>query len=793
MIKNYFKIAFRNLWRHKTFSFINIMGLTVGLTACFLIFLFVNFEMSYDSFHSKSDRIYRLVTDLKTPSDDLHIPVTSWAFAPKIKSELPEVEAFTRVSQGSYLIKKDNLKFQEDNMLFADSSLFKVFDFKLMKGNPQTVLSNPFSIVLSETYAKKYFGNEDPVGKILLFSGDNTPATVTGVMKDIPENSQIKTDFFVSMSTLTQDLEKGVDDEWGNFGAITYLLLKPGANAAALEKKLPGFLNNWIGKDMDKAQMHYTLLLEPLRDVYLYSTRNGATSGNIKNVYIFSLIALFILLIACFNFINLTTARASERAKEVGVRKVAGATKNQLAQQFIGESVLICLIAFALSIALSVLFLPIFNHLSGKIISPGIFSNFTYIGVLLVISILIGLMAGFYPALVLSSFKPVVVLKGKFTTGSKGSLLRKGLVVAQFSISIALIIGTIIVYSQMQFMRSQDLGFNKDQMMLLTTGSDPASDAFKQSVASIPGVKSVSLSSSAPSLDNNAAYSEIENKNGDLQVGTLGLYDVDVDFIPQYKMKLLAGRNFSKDFPSDTSQSIIVNEATVKMFGYTSAEQIIGKRYKQWGKEGKIIGVIKDFHFRSLQENIEPLSMRMNKRSQDLASINIASANMPETIAAIESKWKEMIPGRPFSFSFLDESFNKQYVSEDRFGKLFLDFSILAILISCLGLLGLASYSTLQRKKEIGVRKVLGATVSNITGLLSKDFIKLVLIALVIASPIAYWGMHKWLQGFAYRINIQWWVFIIAGFIALFIALFTVSFQAIKAAIANPVKSLRSE
>jgi putative ABC transport system permease protein len=793
MIKNYFKIAFRNLWRHKTFSFINIMGLAVGLTACFLIFLLVSFEMSYDSFHTKSNRIYRLVTDLKTPSDDLHIPVTSWAFAPKIKSDMPEVEAFTRVSGGSFLVKKDNLKFQEDKMLFADSSLFEVFDFKLIKGNPHTVLKNPFSIVLSESAAKKYFGKEDPMGKILSFSGDNIPATVTGIMRNIPENSQIKTDFFVSMSSFTQNINKGIDDQWGNFGAVSFLLLKPETSADALEKKFPQFLNNWIGKDMDKAQMHYTFFLEPLQDVYLYSTRDGGKSGNIKNVYIFSLIAIFILLIACFNFINLTTARASERAKEVGVRKMAGATKNQLAKQFIGESILLCLIAFLLSLALSALFLPMFNQLSGKIISPGIFSDLSKIGNLFLLSIFIGLLAGAYPAIVLSSFKPIVVLKGRFTTGMKGVLLRKGLVVAQFSISIALIIGTIIVYSQMQFMRMQDLGFNKDQMMILDTNGDPAGGTFKQSISTIPGVKSVSLSSSAPSLGNSSAYSEVENRNGDLQVGTLALYNIDVDFIPQYEMKIIAGRNFSKDFPADTTHSMIINEAAVKMFGFSSADQIIGKRFKQWGREGKVIGVIKNFNYRSLQKNIEPLSMRLEPNSQSLVNINIQSANIPGTIAAIESKWKEMIPGRPFSYIFLDESFNKQYENEDRFGKLFFNFSILAILISCLGLLGLASYSTLQRTKEIGVRKVLGASVSNITSLLSKDFIKLVLIALLIASPIAYWGMYSWLQSFAYRIDIHWWIFIVAGLIALFIALFTVSFQAMKAAMANPVKSLRTE
>ncbi|HEU5366152.1 MAG TPA: ABC transporter permease [Hanamia sp.] len=793
MIKNYFKIAFRNLWKNKVFSFINILGLTVGMTACFLIFLYVKFELSYDAFNTKANRIYRLVTDLKTPSDNLHISVTSWSFAPKIKSELPEVQSFTRVSDGSFLITKGDKKFQEDKMLFADSSLFHVFDFKLLKGNPNTALKDPYSIVLSQTYAKKYFGNENPLGQILLFSGDHIPATVTGVMKDIPDNSQIKTDFFVSMSTLTKKINPGIDDQWGNFGATSYLLLKPETNAIALEKKLPALLKNWIGTDMDKAQMHYTLSFEPLRDVYLYSDRDGSKTGNIRNVYIFSIIAIFILLIACFNFINLTTARASERAKEVGIRKVVGASKRQLGGQFIGESILLCLMAFILVVGLSALLLPSFNHLSGKIISHGIFSNLSYLLILFFASIAIGFIAGIYPALVLSSFKPIVVLKGRFSTGTKGILLRKGLVVAQFTISITLIICTIIVYSQMKYMRGQDLGFNKDQMIIVDTNGDSARFALKQSLLNIPNVKSVSLSSSAPGMGNSSAYSQIENKQGDMQVGTLALYNVDYDFIPQYKIKMVAGRAFSKDFASDTTQALILNEAAVKQFGYNSPDQIIGKKFDQWGRQGKVIGVMKDFHYRSLQENIMPLSMRINPHDDGLVNINVASANIPKTLAAIEHKWKEMIPARPFSYNFLDDTFNKQYLDEDRFEKLFFNFSILAIFISCLGLLGLASYSTIQRTKEIGIRKVLGASVSGITSLLSKDFIKLVLIALIMASPVAWFGMHKWLQGFAYRINIGLWVFILAGVLAILIALLTVSFQAIKAAVANPVKSLRSE
>lgn len=539
--------------------------------------------------------------------------------------------------------------------------------------------------------------------------------------------------------------------------------------------------------------MHYTLSLEPLRDVYLYSDRDGSKTGNIRNVYIFSIIAVFILLIACFNFINLTTARASERAKEVGIRKVVGASKRQLARQFIGESVLLCLMAFILVVGLSVLLLPSFNHLSGKMISDGIFSNLRYLILLFFASVCIGLIAGIYPALVLSSFKPIIVLKGRFSSGTKGILLRKGLVIAQFSISIALIIGTIIVYSQMKYMRDQDLGFNKDQMIILDSNGDSSRFAFKQSLLSIPKVKSVSLSSSAPGMGNSQAYSQIENKNGDMQVATLARYSVDFDFIPQYKIKMIAGRAFSKDFATDTTQAIILNETAVKQFGYSSPDQIIGKRFDQWGRKGKVIGVMKDFHYRSLQENIKPLSMVIEPNAEDLVNVNVSAADIPQTLATIESKWKQMIPARPFSYTFLDDTFNKQYLDEDRFEKLFFNFAILAIFISCLGLLGLASYSTLQRTKEIGIRKVLGASVSGITSLLSKDFIKLVLIALVIASPIAWFAMHQWLQGFAYRINIGFWVFILAGLLAILIAILTVSFQAIKAAIANPVKSLRSE
>jgi putative ABC transport system permease protein len=794
MIKNYFKIALRNLWKHKAFSIINITGLSIGITACFFIFMYVGFELSYDNMHSKADRIYRLVTDIKTPTETINTGVTAWPFAPNIKNDFPAVESFVRISGGSFLVRKGNVKFQEERSAFADSTFFKVFDFKLVKGDPKTALSEIATIVFSESAAKKYFGNTDPMGQTVLITGDAIPAKVTGIMKDIPENSQIKADMLISMVSLTQKFNKGLDNQWGNFGASSYLLLKPGTNPKTLEAQLPAFLERRNGAEEKKQQMFFKLLLEPLKTVYLYSKRNGQESGSITNVYVFGIVAIFILLIACVNFVNLTTARSVERAKEVGIRKVVGAERSQLASQFIGESVVLCLIAFLLTIVLSVLFLPLFNQLAGKTISAGIFSNWYYVTLLFITSVGIGLIAGLYPALVLSAFLPVSVLKGRFSSGTKGNALRKTLVIAQFTISIALIIGTIIVYTQMSFMQNRDLGFTKDQMLILDTNGDPAGNALKEAIATIPSVKSTANSSSVPGGGNPGAYSEIENKKGDLQIANLDLYFVDWDYVNQFKIKLVAGRAFSRGFGTDTAQAMLLNEAAVKLFGYSSPQQAVGRRFKQWGREGKIVGVMKDFHFRSLQEVIKPLSMRIELKNLGLISVKISSQNTPATLAAIESKWKTFIPNRPFSYYFLDEFFDRQYRAEQRFGKLFLNFAVLAIFISCLGLLGLASYSTLQRTREIGIRKVLGATVPGIVNLLSKDFLILVAISFLVASPLAGIFMnYYWLKGFAYRIDESWWIFAIAGILALVIALGTISFQAIRAATSNPVKSLRSE
>lgn len=794
MLKNYLRVAFRNLWRHKGFSLLNILGLTIGMSACFLIFLYVKFELSYDDFHSKANRIYRVVTDINNPSEVLHFSVAAPAMPVAAKRDFPEIEKQVRFRPANMLVRRGaSVQIQDDKAAIADSTFFEVFDFPLLEGDPATALRDPYNIVLSESAAKKYFGSVDPMGQQLLLTGDSHPGKVTGVMKDMPENTELKADMLVAMNTGADDSTN--DQNWGGFGDFTYFLLKPNTRAQALQKKFPAFLERHIGKMMKEGNQTYTYILEPLKDVYLKSTRGGTAKGSMTNVIVFSIVGIFILLIAGINFINLTTARSTERAREVGIRKVIGAERGQLTGQFLGESVILCLIAFVLSVGVCAALLPSFNFLAGKTIRTGIFNHPAYILSLLGIGIGIGLLAGIYPALVLSSFQPIVVLKGRFATGTRGLLLRKGLVITQFTISIGLIVATLLVGFQLNYMRSQDLGFNKDQELVLDTHGDNHRDALKADLRGLPGVESVAMSSGTPGSGAMNAYSVIQNQKGEMQICAPDLFFVDFDYIPQYQLKLLAGRAFSRAFGADTTQAMVINEAAVRMLGYHRPQDAIGRDFSQWGRKGKIIGVVKDFHYSSLQEVIRPLSLRIEPGGCDEISVKVSTANLKGTIAAIERAWHTAIPYRPFSYFFVDEMFDRQYRSEDRFGKLFLYFSALAIFISCLGLLGLASYSTLQRTKEIGVRKVLGASVGGIVGLLSKDFLWLVAIAFLIATPVSFVLMKGWLDGFYYRVNIYsaWWIFVLAGLGALAIALFTISFQAIRAATTNPVTSLRSE
>jgi putative ABC transport system permease protein len=650
--------------------------------------------------------------------------------------------------------------------------------------------------VLTATTARKYFGNENPLGKSMILEGKQA-ATVTGVMPDVPDNSHFKFDLLVSFTTLSKIFAPGIDDQWGNFGSYTYVLLKPHVSAATLERKIPALVEKKIGTFMKENNMYYTYFLEPLTNVYLRSKRDAPETGNLTNIYIFSIVAAFILLIACINFMNLVIARSAERAREVGIRKVVGAMRRQLTVQFLSESILLSFLAFLLAGILCEVLLPFFNNFSGKIIAHRLITDGTYWLTLLGLVVLVGLVAGFYPALVLSRFMPVSVLKGRFVNSANGLLLRKTLVVVQFVISVGLMVGTLVASRQLHFMRSRQLGFQKEQMLMVSLGDREFmaknAQALRGQIAVMPGVQSVALSSHTPGGGNMGAATAIENRNGEMQTTNMALYSVDFDFIPHYGIKMAAGRAFSPQFSTDSTEALVINEAAANAMGYSSAEQAVGRRFDQWGRKGRIIGVVKNFHISSLKEKIAPLTMRINPEDFRLFALKVKAENTPATIAALGRLWKSAVPQRPLDYFFLDEAFDKQYRAEERFGQLFLYFSGLAVFIACLGLFGLTAYTTAQRTKEIGVRKVLGASVGSIVALLSQDFLRLVMVAILIASPIAWWAMNKWLEDFEYRTTVEWWVFALAGLLALGIAILTVSYQSIKAALTDPVQSLRSE
>jgi putative ABC transport system permease protein len=801
MLKNYFKIAFRNLWRKRAYSFINVAGLAVGMACCFLIFLYVHFELSYDRFHQKADRIYRVVGDLKSSTETLHWYVTPGPLARSIKSEFPQVQEVTRFINGSVLIQKGHFKFSETQSIWADSSIFSVFDFPLLYGDPRTALKEPNSVVLSETAAVKYFGHVNPVGQHLLLTGQNLPGIVTGLMKDIPENSHIRADMLVSMSTYTRSIQNWVETSWGDYLFSTYLLLSPGADPATLQSKLPALVQKYEGSELKNKNTSYALWLEPTTSIYLHSSYGAPVTGSLDNVHILTVIGIFILLIAAVNFINLSTARSVERAKEVGIRKCAGAKSVQLIGQFLIESMLIAIVAFTLALALCHFLLPLFNQLSGKTISGGIFDSLAYPFWLLMLALGIGLLAGVYPALVLSSFKPVIVLKGHFSSGSRGVVLRKALVVAQYTISISLVVSTLVVYSQLNFMERQPLGFDKDQVLIVSNGFDPGVPAFKRDIAAIPAVEGSTLTSSIPGRTYNANGNDIwpmniENSKGQWERMNVAFYNADADFLPLYKIQLLAGRNFYKGTRND-SANVILNKTAALSLGYTESTlgQLIGKKNKGTGDSAvsTVIGIVDDFHFHSLKEPIRPLCIQTSQWWWQFLSVKVKTGDLPVTLSALADQWQKAVPTRPFTYFFLDEDFNSQYGAEKRFGHLFIYFSALALFISSLGLLGLSAYSTLQRTREIGIRKVLGASVSGIVGLLSGDFVKLVVVAFLFACPISWLAMHRWLQGFAYRTTLDGGLFALAGAGALLIAVMTISLQAIRAALANPVKSLRTE
>ena len=820
MLKNFFKVALRNLLKRKTYTLINILGLATGMAVCLLIVLFVQSELNYDQQHKKGKNIYRLVLDRIYPGR-----TTSYSFIPQsigaaVKAEFPEVQESVRLfnftgDNGNFFLRIGNKVFEEKRVLAADSNFFRVFSCKILKGDPATALMKPNSVVINETTAKKYFGSADAAINKTFETQDNNNNNnifqITAICADWPENSHFLFDLLIS----TTGFEFTRDLNYINFSAHTYLLLRPGATAKTLEAKFPLIIKKYVAGDIEKRfgesieqffkegnGYHYHL--QPLQKIHLISDMEGELrpNGSLKAVYIFSLVAIFILALACINFINLSTARSMERAREVGIRKTFGSERKALIAQFLLESVVISFISILIAFGLIALLLPLFNQLSGKSLTVIYFLQPLNILFILAFAVTIGLIAGLYPAFVLSSFKPILVLKGRFKSQKYGLALRNGLVVFQFAISVILIVSTIMVNQQMRYMLGEKIGFRKDHVIMVerTDLLGQQTKAFKTELAKISGVESVSGTSAMPGQQNffGLSYQEVGSKE---QVTGRGIF-VDDSYPKVLGLELKEGRFFSKEFSTD-SLALILNEKAVNEL---KLKNPVGTRFKSPdpflnAPDGSsyiytVIGVVKDFHFQSLHQKIAPLFFNYSGKFGEVSAttaLRIKAGNFKDAVAAVENTWKKFVKDRPFHYAFLDQTLARQYLSEQTTQKIFTIFSSLAIFIACIGLLGLAAYTTQQRTREISVRKVLGATVGNIVAMLSKDFLKLVLVAALIAFPIAWWGMHKWLQNFEYKINIGWWVFAIAALAATLVALFTISFQAIRAAIANPVKSLRTE
>lgn len=809
MIRNYLKIAFRNLARYKFISFINLFGLTVGLTCCLLITTYILNELSYDRYNTNAENIYRVTRDFNNEDGvvSLRLSTISPPFGYYLPTDFPEIKKMTRLLDNGItpLRYKDKL-INEQNVFFADENLFDVFTVKVLKGNPRTALAGPFSVMLTEEMAKKYFGDEDPMDKVIR-ANNQFDVKVTGIYKAFPANSHIHPGMLVSFNTLKDSAvygEKNLETNWGNNSFFTYLLLPPHYDTRRMLGQFPGFIDKrmynqeYVGK---KASKYTKLGLQKLSDIHLYSHTDyeAEPNGDIKRVYIFSAIAFFILLIACINYMNLSTARSALRAREIGIRKVVGAQKKEIIFQFLSESVLLSWMAILMAFGLWYLTLPALNKISGQEISPIILLKWQVLAPLFLTPFVVGFISGIYPALFMSSFQPIRTLKGLLKTGGNSISFRKVLVIVQFAISIILIITTAIVFEQLHYMQKKSLGFDKEHIAVLPYNNalNDKYETFRTELLANSNFKDLTRTSRIPTgrlLDDMGAYT----LSGDSMKATntdIKFVSVDYDFVPTYGISIAAGRNYSRDYGTDTS-GFVLNESAVKAIGWKTPQEAIGKDFKYGDVKGHVIGVIKDFHFESMHQSIVPLVLIMLPPSFHYfnnLSIKFSGNNIAASLSHLEATWKKILPDIPYQYTFLDENFDKLYQAEQRQGNIFTIFSCIAIFIACLGLFGLSAFAISQRIKEIGIRKVLGADVSTIVALLSRDFLKLVIISAVIAFPVAWYFMNKWLQDFAYRVDMPWWIFILAGIAAGCIALLTISFQAIKAAIANPVRSLRTE
>jgi len=798
MLANYLKMAWRNIRKQKGYSIINLSGLAIGMACCLLILLFVKDEMSYDRHHANANRIYRLIIDGEVGGSLSHFALAPFAAPEAFANEIPEVESFVRILRiGRRMIfKYQERSYEEEGYLLADETFFSIFSHSFLSGDPRTALDAPGSMVITKSTAHRLFGSEDPLGKTIVDEdGDNIH--VTGIIEDVPRNSHFSFNGIISMKTLNEQ-QQVLLQQWLSINGWAYLLLKEGADPMAAQDKFAAITEKHTGEESREFGLSITYFLQKLTDIHLRSKLQGEIepTGDITYIYVFSVIALFILLIACINFMNLSTARSASRAREVGLRKVFGSYRKNLIAQFLSESTLLSLAGLLVSVGLTMLALPLFNHFSGKEMTAAALIQGPVLIAMLVLIIFTGLLAGSYPAFFLSGFQPISVLQGRLSRGSRSSILRKVLVVFQFAISIALIVGTGIVLQQIKYMKNKNLGFDKEQLMVVLVQNRDTVQNFqtvKSELIQNPNIRNVSFSSVVPGQGGELRLMIPEGKS---KTETYDMYVTrcDHDFLETLGMELIAGRNFSREFTTDTTEAYIVNEIAASKFGWT-AEEAVGKTLTfAEGRPGKIIGVVRDFHFQPLRQSIEPLALMIEEQRLAFASVKISTVNVSETIEFVKEKWMVREPGREFSYSFMDEDFAARYTAEERLSQILSSFALLAIFIACLGLLGLASFTAEQRTKEIGIRKVLGASVNNIIFHLSKEFAKWVLIANIIAWPAIYVLMNKfWLSSFPYRIRPSLPIFLVAGAASLLIALLSVGLQVIRASMADPAKSLRYE
>ncbi|MBT5876569.1 MAG: FtsX-like permease family protein [Candidatus Latescibacteria bacterium] len=799
MFFNYVKISLRNIRRRKAYAVINILGLAIGLSSCIFIMLYVQDELNRDRFHTRADRLYRVTNDYSSDTGVSSAARTAPLLGPELEAEFPEVEQSVRFKTfGGIAAHGDKRFYEQDGFYAVDSEIFQVFTFPLIKGDPSTALQDPFSLVLSLETARKYFGDEDPMGKTITIREDYE-FTVTGVLAPIPFNSHIQVQLLMSFGALETFYGSDALNTWQNNIYYTYLLLREGTDSSVLASKIPAFVERNISPGLSEGTS-IALPLQLVTDIHLYSDRQHdlQTGGDITSVYLFSGIAIFILIVACINFMNLATARSAGRAREVGLRKAVGAVRGQLISQFLGESVVFAVLAALLALVIVQFALPAFNEIAGKQLAVGAIFSFEIAVIIGAMILLSGVLAGSYPALYLSAFEPARVLKGKVQASRSGRLLRQWLVVLQFAISIALIAGTDIAFKQLNFLRTTDMGFDKEQILVVPFFWEPIVQqrygALKSELEGLPSVDRITASGDIPGRMFTSLSYNTERDDGPASGGITSLL-VGSDFAKTYKATLVAGRDFDSGRQLDASgKGYILNEAAVSAIGWNSPDDAVGRKFSLGGREaGQVVGVVRDFNVTTLQESIKPLAMGVWPDWFGYLSIRVQSEDIPGTLAAIEGVWNTVIATLPFEPFFLDAALDRQYQSEQRLSQVFGTFSAMAIFIACLGLFGLISFTAEQRTREIGIRKVLGASVAGVVGMLSWDFVKLVLAANLVAIPVTYIVMNAWLSDFAYHDQIGMGTFVLSGILTLGIALSTVGYQAIRAALTNPVDALQFE